>query len=131
MIKMLEIHTAAEHSIATGPTDRGPAAPRLERLPRPSFDLDMSQAAWSFKQSQWEAYISQSSVSEKMKVQQLKAACEERLLCRVYDAGDFATLDTEPLLLAQIKKIAVRKKLEAKCHLLFKECSKEPFMSFT
>ena len=100
---MLEIHTAAEHSIATGPTDRGPAAPRLESLPRPSFDLDMSQAEWSFKQSQCEAYISQSAVSEKMKVQQLKAACEERLLRRVYDAGDFATLDTEPLLLAQIK----------------------------
>ena len=68
----------------------------------------MSQAEWLFTLSQWQAYISQSPVSEQVKVQQLKAACEGRLLRRVYDAGDFDTLTTESLLLAQMKRIAVR-----------------------
>ena len=108
MMQMLTIHTAAEHGVNTAP----PATPhhntKLERLPRPSFDLDMSQAEWLFTLSQWKAYISQSVVSEGVKVQQLKAACEGRLLRRVYDAGDFETLDTESLLLDQMKRIAVR-----------------------
>ena len=107
MMQMLAIHTAAEHGVNTA-TPAVPANTKLERLPRPSFDLDMSQAEWLFTLSQWQAYISQSPVSEQVKVQQLKAACEGRLLRRVYDAGDFDTLTTEPLLLSQMKKIAVR-----------------------
>ena len=68
----------------------------------------MSQAEWAFKRSQWDAYISQTTVSEQVKVQQLRAACDDDLLRRVYDAGDLASLDTEALLLGQVKKIAVR-----------------------
>ena len=68
----------------------------------------MSQAEWAFKRSQWDAYISQTTVSEQVKVQQLRAACDDDLLRRVYDAGDLASLDTEALLLSQVKKIAVR-----------------------
>ena len=108
MLQMLSIHTAAEHGVASQTTTTPLTTTKLERLPRPSFDLDMSQSEWMFTLSQWDAYISQSRVSEEVKVQQLKAACEGRLLRRVYDAGDFETLTTEPLLLAQIKRIAVR-----------------------
>ena len=108
MIKMLELHTIAEHGGASTSSSMGSTAPRLEKLPRPSFQLEMSQAEWAFKHSQWTAYISQSPVSESVKVQQLRAACEDDLLRRVYDAGDLASMNTEVLLLAQIKKIAVR-----------------------
>ena len=108
MMQMLAIHAATEHGVTNAPPAAPQANTKLERLPRPSFDLDMSQAEWLFTLSQWRAYISQSMVSEAVKVQQLKAACEGRLLRRVYDAGDFETLNTEALLLAQMKKIAVR-----------------------
>jgi hypothetical protein len=84
MMQCLAIHTAAEHRVTTTAT----ANTKLERLPRPSFDLHMSQAECLFTMSQWQAYISQSPVNEQVKVQQLKAACEGRLLHRVYDAGD-------------------------------------------
>ena len=78
MMQCLAIHTAAEHGVTTT-APAVPANTKLERLPRPSFDLDMSQAEWLFTLSQWQAYISQSTVSEQVKVQQLKAACEGRL----------------------------------------------------
>ena len=68
----------------------------------------MSQAEWAFKTSQWKAYITQTPVSEAVKVQQLRAACEDDLLWRVYDAGDLASMTTETLLLSQVQKIAVR-----------------------
>ena len=109
MLKLMELHTMAEHSGAPQSlSGAGSNVPRLEKLSRPSFQLEMSQAEWAFKQSQWVAYISQTVVSEQVKVQQLRAACEDDLLRRVYDAGDLASMDTEALLLNQIKKIAVR-----------------------
>ena len=75
MLKLLELHTVAEHGATAG--GRPPSAPKLETLPRPTFNLDMTQAEWSFKESQWTVYISQTNVSEQVKVQQLKAACDE------------------------------------------------------
>ena len=41
-------------------------------------------------------------------MQQLRAACTDDLLRRVYDAGDLASMNTEQLLMQQITKIAVR-----------------------
>ena len=108
MIKLLELHTIAEHGSGNGSVGGNSNTPRLEKLPRPSFQLEMSQAEWAFKHSQWKAYISQTPVSESVKVQQLRAACEDDLLRRVYDAGNLADMNTETLLLTQIKKIAVR-----------------------
>ena len=109
MIKMLELHVIAEHGgSSNNSSSASSAAPKLEKLPRPTFQLEMSQAEWAFKKSQWDAYITQSPVSETVKVQQLRAACDDNLLRRVYDAEDLSSMNTETLLLAQIKKIAVR-----------------------
>ena len=106
MVKLLELHTAAEHGAPTTAATRT-AVPKLETLPRPTFSLDMTQAEWSFKESQWKVYINQTNVEEQVKVQQLKAACDEALLRRVHDAGGLASLNTEVNLLAEIKKLAV------------------------
>ena len=105
--EITELHTAAEHGVAAT-TGRPPSVPKLENLPRPSFNLDMTQAEWSFKESQWKVYINQTSVSESVKVQQLKAACDEALLRRVHDAGGLTSLNSETDLLAEIRKLAVR-----------------------
>ena len=106
---MLALHVLAEHSGSTTSTAGSlSSAPCLEKLPHPSFQLEMSQTEWVFKRSQWGAYISQTPVSEPIKVQQLRAACDADLLRRVYDEGDLTSMNTESLLLCQIKKIAVR-----------------------
>ena len=65
---------------------------KLEKLPRPTSSLDMTQSDYAFKESQWEAYIGQGVTSEQVKVQQLRAACDEELLRRVYDAGGLEKL---------------------------------------
>ena len=134
MLKLLELHTAAEHGAAVAaPADRPGAPPRLEKLPRPIFTLDMTQSEWAFKESQWQAYISQSVVSEQVKVQQLQAACEESLLRRVYDAGGLATLDTEALLITQIQKLAVRmvhKTLHLQNMWAMQQSPEEPIRAF-
>ena len=99
-------HTQAVHAATPA---NNPSAPRLEKLPRPTFTLDMSQAEWSFTEAQWTAYISQQAgLREEVKVQQLQAACDQALLRRVYDDGGLAALDTEAKLLAKVKKLAVR-----------------------
>ena len=58
MIKLLELYTIAEHGSGNGSVCSNSNALRLEKLPRPSFQLEMSQAEWAFKHSQWKAYIS-------------------------------------------------------------------------
>ena len=104
LLKFVELHTSAEHGSPVAPASQSQTS-HLEKLPRPSFKLDMSEAEWAFKESQWQAYISQSPVSETVKVHQLKAACDESLLQRVYDAGGYENLTTEQLLLSQMKKL--------------------------
>ena len=135
MIKMLEIHTIAEHGGSPSQqASNSSNAPRLEKLPRPSFSLDMTQNEWAFKRSQWEAYISQTPVAETVKVQQLRAACEDDLLRRVYDTGDLSSMNTEALLLAQIKKIGVKvvhKTLHLQNLWLMKQSPEESIRAFS
>ena len=110
MSTLLNTHTLANHNAGGGTMGGGSStsAPRLEKLPRPTFQLDMTQSEWAFKYSQWQAYISQTPTQETIKVQQLRAACTDDLLRRVYDTGDLANMNTEELLIKQVKKIAVR-----------------------
>ena len=84
MLKLMELHTIAEHGGSSQSLSGNSVnVPRLEKLPRPNFQLEMTQAEWAFKHSQWVAYISQTVVSEHVRVQQLRAACEDDLLRRV------------------------------------------------
>ena len=109
MSTLLNTHAITVHNAGGGTTGGGSSsAPRLEKLPRPTFQLDMTQSEWAFKYSQWQAYISQTPTQESIKVQQLRAACTDDLLRRVYDTGDLANMNTEELLIQQVKKIAVR-----------------------
>ena len=112
MLRVLQIHTDAAHR---APPNNGRDInhtqmpnTKLEKLPRPTFSLDMTQSDYAFKQSQWTAYISQATTTEQVKVQQLRAACDEELFRRVYDAGGLEGLNTEKDLLQQIKNLGVR-----------------------
>ena len=108
MFNLLNIHSQAAHGVAghqaTTPVT---ATSRLEKLPRPIFSLNSSEATWNFTKTLWDAYISQTAATDSVKLQQLQAACDKALLQRVYDTGMYATLNTVELFLEKIKELAV------------------------
>jgi hypothetical protein len=75
MFNILNIHSQTKHGVA-GHQAAAPAATssRLEKLPRPVFSLNSSEATWNFTKTLWDAYISQTATTEPMKLQQLQAA---------------------------------------------------------
>ena len=80
---------------------------KLEKLPRPTFTLNSSEAAWNFTKTLWDAYIGQTVVSEAAKLQQSQAACDKPLLQRVFDTGQFSELTTADMFLNKMKELAV------------------------
>ena len=111
VLRAMELHNQQAHPAP--PAAAGPARPaashaKLEKLPRPTFSLLMTEAQWEFTILKWTAYISQTDVTSEQKLQQLRAACHPDLLQRVYDAGNFLNLNTDELLLAAMKKLSVQ-----------------------
>ena len=116
MLTLLQLHDKNAHPVAVAaPAD--PAAPRLERLPRPVFSLNMSEAAWQFKVIEWNSYIGQTVCSPDRQLMQLRAACDEELRQRVYDTGDYGGLNTVATFLARMKELAVVK-IHESVHLM-------------
>ena len=106
MANLLQQHTQAVHSV--GVQQGSSSSSKLEKLPRPTFTLNMNEAQWSFKKMQWDNYIKQGqSVSEEVKLLQLQAACDDSLRQRVFDTGTYSTLTTEDLFLTKMKELAV------------------------
>ena len=103
----LQLHTQAIHLI-NQPANPAVPTSKLERLPRPVFSLNMTEADWQFKEIDWQSYIGQTPCSDNTKLLQLRAACDDSLRQRVCDSGGW-TLRTVPLLLARIKELAVVK----------------------
>lgn len=97
-------HTQAVH--ATGQQQASQTG-KLEKLPRPTFTLNMTESQWSFTKTQWDSYIKQSVVPESVKVMQLQAACDKDLRQRVFDTGNYASLTTEDAFLSKMKELAV------------------------
>ena len=55
MVTLLTQHTQSVHGNANqGPTSLGS---KLEKLPRPTFSLQMTEAQWTFTKIQWDNYI--------------------------------------------------------------------------
>ena len=106
-IDILSLHTSAVHGVQQQQPHVCQTGSRLEKLPRPVFTLNMTEAAWDFKVIEWESYIQQTTATDNAKLLQLRAACDDGLRSRVYDSGDFASLNTVALLLARMKELAV------------------------
>ena len=97
-------HTAAIHGSQGQQTSQ---SGKLEKLPRPTFTLNMTESQWNYTKTLWDSYIKQSVVPEATKVMQLQAACDDALRQRVFDTGTFALLTTEVLFLAKMKELSV------------------------
>ena len=94
IVSLLTQHTQSVH----GGTVIAPSSQlsKLEKLPRPTFNLQMTEAQWSFTKIQWNNYIGQSQVSDATKLAQLQAACSDALRQRVFDTGLYNDLTTPP-----------------------------------
>ena len=67
MVNLLNQHTQTVHGGGQAPA---PQTSKLEKLPRPTFTLNMTESQWSFTKIQWDNYIKQSVVSESVKLMQ-------------------------------------------------------------
>ena len=108
MVNLLTQHTQTVHggTTVTGPNSQ---SSKLEKLPRPTFGLQMTEAQWEFTRIQWENYIGQSQVSVATKLSQLQAACSDALRQRVFDTGLYGDLTTPELFLSKMEELAVIK----------------------
>ena len=103
ILKSLELHNQACHSSNT--TAPSHEKQKLERLPRPTFNLGMTEKDWGYQTMN----ITQTAVSPQEQLLQLRAACTDDLLRLVYEAGDFSQITTAHLLLNKMKLLAVKK----------------------
>ena len=105
-VTLISLHTQQAHPSPAPQALHAPATtPKLEKLPRPTFTLNMTESKWNFTVLSWNSYIGQSpTASEATQLMQLQAACDDGLRQRVYDTGNFAALNTTALFLAKIKK---------------------------
>ena len=107
MIQLLQLHDKNAHPAGTNGTTYSASAPRLERLPRPTFTLNMTEATWQFKTIEWVSYIGQTPTTPDNKLLQLRAACDDELRQRIFDSGDYSGLNTEEKFLSRMKDLAV------------------------
>ena len=56
MVTLLSQHTQSVHG-STQHSQPG-LGNKLEKLPRPTFDLQMTESQWTFKKLQWDSYTS-------------------------------------------------------------------------
>ena len=113
----IQQHYQYAHPAPEQPAAAPAATAKLERLPRPTFSLNMTEAAWQFKVIEWRSYIGQTNTTPDSKLLQLRAACDEDLRQRVYDSGNYTGLDTENKLLDKMKELAVIK-IHKSVHLM-------------
>ena len=106
MLTLLTNHTQAVHGGGSQPPPTNISS-KLEKLPRPTFSLNMTESQWNFTKIQWDNYIQQSAVSPAVQLMQLQAACDNPLRQRVFDTGTYSYLTTPEMFLGKMKELAV------------------------
>ena len=90
MMQLMNMHRQDAHQLVA-PAAAAPApTAKLERLPRPVFSLNMTEATWEFTVIEWNSYIGQAVSTPGNRLLQLRAACDAELRKRVYDSGDYS-----------------------------------------
>ena len=85
----------------------GGVSSRQERLPRPTLDTGITEADWTFFESQWERYKRSTRLSDQDATDQLWACASDELSRQAHDAG--ANKDTsEADLIAMFKLCSIR-----------------------
>ena len=67
MLRMLDMHAQMVHGLSATGANPGNTDKKFEKLPRPSFTLNMTERDWAFTKMQWDSYISQSTTIQVLK----------------------------------------------------------------
>ena len=107
MVQLLTLHTQAVHATQAPQAAQMNSVSKLEKLPRPTFTLKMSESHWNYTKLQWDDYITQAVVSPTIQFKQLQASCDSALRQRVFDTGTYASLNTSDLFMQKMKELSV------------------------
>ena len=80
MVTLLTQHSNSVHGSQSNAITQNS---KLEKLPRPTFNLNMTESQWSFTKIQWDHYIGQVQAPQATILTQLQAACSEPLRQRI------------------------------------------------
>ena len=108
----LQLHTNAAHP---PPAPRGGGGPqpahgqtaKVDKRSRPEASPDMSEHEFRFFQSEWNLYKRATNIQGQTLVDELWSCMSETLKKLVFDQGDVDSLNTEQLMMARIKSLAV------------------------
>ena len=64
----------------------------------------MTKATWQFKTIEWTSYMGQTPTTPDNK---LRAACDDDFRQRIFDSGDYSSLDTGAKSLSRMKELAM------------------------
>ena len=109
VIRVMDQHILAAHGV-TGQQGQGQGqggGSRQERLPRPTLDTGITEADWTFFESQWDRYKRSTRLEGQDATDQLWACASDELSRQAHDAG--ANKDTsEADLIALLKLCSIR-----------------------
>ena len=107
MIQILKMHREDVHQ----PAAPAPATPaiKIERLPRPVFSLNMSEAAWQFKVIKWRSYINQTPPLQTTNFSSWELPVTRSSASESTTVGTATDFDTENTFLARMKELNIIK----------------------
>ena len=111
IMRHLETHSRSAHpqgyAAQAGAGQGGGGGGRQEKLPRPSLDTGITEADWSYFESQWKRYKRSTRLLGQDAIDQLWACASEELGRQCHDAG-ITENTTEDDLLATFKQCSIR-----------------------
>ena len=105
----LQLHASTVHPApvaAPGLAQQVPSA-KVDKRPRPDVTLDMTEHDFRFFESEWELYKRVTKISGQTLVDELWSCMSPELKKLAFDQGDVQTLNTEDLMMARIRSLAV------------------------
>ena len=108
----LQLHTNAAHPPPAPPGGGVPQpghgqTAKVDKRSRPEATPDMSEHEFRFFQSEWNLYKRATNIQGQTLVDELWSCMSESLKKLVFDQGDVDSLNTEQLMMARIKSLAV------------------------
>jgi hypothetical protein len=103
----LQLHSSTVHAApAPGLAQQVPSA-KVDKRPRPDVTLDMTEHDFRFFVSEWELYKRATKIAGQTLVDELWSCMSSELKKLAFDQGDVQTLNTEALMMARIRSLAV------------------------
>ena len=109
--QQMDTHRADAHPPAppqAQPAITTPAAPKPEKVQRPTFDIDQSTEKWEYYKSRWVNYKTATGLTGNAIIIQLLETCSEKLRFSMFQSDSKINERTETDILALMKRLAVK-----------------------